>query len=269
MVATLDGALAASDIAALRAAYGPFVPRFDGVAVELAQLYPGRCPRLLANRSLAEAPAQSLGVNAQMTVAAILALRAGLVDLGQNLDIRIRQDSPDEFVGEQSPESDVPTVTGTPTWNSPRTQELATRACAACHSNQPVWPWYTNVAPFSWYIQHQVDDGRAVLNFSEWDRPQPGIGAAAASVQVGRMPPAQASTLDKRLALTDAERAELAAGLQASFYGSTPAPAVRAAANNGPELSLLLLVGLTAVALAMAFAVLRQTPPRGTVVRRD
>lgn len=26
------------------------------------------------------------------------------------------------------------------------------RACADCHSNATVWPWYTNVAPASWLI---------------------------------------------------------------------------------------------------------------------
>ena len=50
--------------------------------------------------------------------------------------------------------------------------ELARGACFDCHSNETEWPWYTNVAPASWLVQRDVDEGRATLNFSEWDRPQ-------------------------------------------------------------------------------------------------
>ena len=42
-----------------------------------------------------------------------------------------------------------PPVTGEPQWDSPRTAELAKRACYDCHSNETVWPWYSNIAPLS------------------------------------------------------------------------------------------------------------------------
>jgi heme-binding protein len=42
------------------------------------------------------------------------------------------------------------------------------RACRDCHSNETRWPWYSNVAPVSWLIDHEVQAGRAVLNFSRW-----------------------------------------------------------------------------------------------------
>jgi hypothetical protein len=44
------------------------------------------------------------------------------------------------------------------------------RACYDCHSNQTVWPWYSRVAPVSWVIAHDVNEGRAELNFSTWDQ---------------------------------------------------------------------------------------------------
>src|SRR6516162_4122750 len=47
------------------------------------------------------------------------------------------------------------------------------RACYDCHSNQTVWPWYSNLAPVSWLIASDVKQGRAHLNFSEWTRPGP------------------------------------------------------------------------------------------------
>ena len=57
-------------------------------------------------------------------------------------------------------------------WNTPATRALAQERCFACHSNLTDWPWYTNIAPVSWLTQHDVEDGRAKLNFSEWQRPQ-------------------------------------------------------------------------------------------------
>ena len=41
-------------------------------------------------------------------------------------------------------------------------------ACYDCHSNQPKYPWYANVAPFSWNIASHIYVGRSALNFSEW-----------------------------------------------------------------------------------------------------
>src|SRR5580658_849252 len=47
-------------------------------------------------------------------------------------------------------------------------------ACYDCHSNQTRWPWYSHVAPMSWQIVQDVNDGRHNLNLSEWpsDNPQ-------------------------------------------------------------------------------------------------
>jgi hypothetical protein len=46
-----------------------------------------------------------------------------------------------------------------------------TRACGACHSNQTDWPWYSHVAPTSWFVVDHVNDGRRHMNFSTWVRP--------------------------------------------------------------------------------------------------
>ncbi len=47
-------------------------------------------------------------------------------------------------------------------------KEVMTRACYGCHSNETVWPWYSNVAPASWMVAYDVRQGRAELNFSQW-----------------------------------------------------------------------------------------------------
>src|SRR5512144_2449203 len=84
--------------------------------------------------------------------------------------------------------SNPPTI-AEPKWDSPRTRELAVRACFDCHSNETRWPWYTHVAPSSWLVQSDVDDGRKHLNFSEFDRPQRHATGAAAELAEGEMPP--------------------------------------------------------------------------------
>jgi hypothetical protein len=42
------------------------------------------------------------------------------------------------------------------------------RACYDCHSNQTRWPWYSRLAPVSWFIVRDVALGRKEVNFSEW-----------------------------------------------------------------------------------------------------
>ncbi len=41
-------------------------------------------------------------------------------------------------------------------------------ACYDCHSNETTYPWYSNVAPISWWLKSHIDEGREHLNFSEW-----------------------------------------------------------------------------------------------------
>ena len=117
-----------------------------------------------------------------------------------------------------------PPVTAEPAWDSPRTLELATGACFDCHSNETQWPWYTNVAPMSWLVQRDVDEGRTILNFSEWDRPQADAGEILEVVGEGGMPPLQYKVLHSSGRLSDAERQELVTGLQATFAVTPPIP---------------------------------------------
>jgi hypothetical protein len=49
-----------------------------------------------------------------------------------------------------------------------KTADMLKSACYDCHSNETVYPWYTNVAPMSWWIQGHINGGRQSLNFSEW-----------------------------------------------------------------------------------------------------
>lgn len=50
----------------------------------------------------------------------------------------------------------------------PEITTILKNACYDCHSNEVYYPWYSNVAPISWWIKHHVNEGREHLNFSEW-----------------------------------------------------------------------------------------------------
>src|SRR5712691_6475383 len=53
---------------------------------------------------------------------------------------------------------------------TPPVAAIFNRSCADCHSNKTVWPWYTNVAPVSWFIVNHVNEARPLLNLSEWGK---------------------------------------------------------------------------------------------------
>src|SRR6185295_13366817 len=53
---------------------------------------------------------------------------------------------------------------------TPEVSAILDRSCRDCHSNKTVWPWYTNVAPISWWLSNHVSHGRGDLNLSEWGR---------------------------------------------------------------------------------------------------
>ena len=106
-----------------------------------------------------------------------------------------------------------PPVTGEPTWNAPETRALATQACFDCHSNETEWPGYASIAPVSWLVQHDVNEGRAVLNFSEWSRPQEEARKASDEVVEGDMPPVAYTWLHAPARLNTADRDRLAKGL--------------------------------------------------------
>lgn len=79
------------------------------------------------------------------------------------------------FAGAQAyrPERTNPKVDASKTLgaNSRVTPEVAAileRSCNDCHSSETRWPWYSHVAPASWFLQHHVEEGRRELSFSEW-----------------------------------------------------------------------------------------------------
>lgn len=111
-----------------------------------------------------------------------------------------------------------PPVTGEPEWDSSRTRELFFRACADCHSNETKWPWYANVAPVSWLVTHDVDEGREYFNISEWNQNRKQkADDAAEEIEEGEMPLWFYVPLHPEADLNEVEKQELIAGMRAMF----------------------------------------------------
>ncbi|PYS21766.1 MAG: cytochrome C [Acidobacteria bacterium] len=136
------------------------------------------------------------------------------------------------FVGMQAirptlsnpPVDELQTINGR-TQMTPQVAAILDRSCRDCHSNKTVWPWYTQIAPVSWWLSNHVNDGRRNLNLSEWgklasDRQDRKLRQMCDEVQDGAMPlssylpmhpTAKLSDQDKKVLCdwTDAERQRL------------------------------------------------------------
>jgi hypothetical protein len=109
-----------------------------------------------------------------------------------------------------------PPVTEDAPWPDGRARELATAACYDCHSNQTRWPPQSYVAPFSWLVTRDVEQGRDELNFSTWDEDDGEADDAAEAVADGSMPPRRYVLAHPDAALSEEERQVLvAAALEA------------------------------------------------------
>ncbi len=107
-----------------------------------------------------------------------------------------------------------PPVTEEAPWPSARAREIAVAACYDCHSNETEWPIYSYVAPMSWLVRNDVEDGRAVLNFSTWDRGEQEVDDGADEIEDGSMPPRQYTPLHPDARLSDEEEQILIEALE-------------------------------------------------------
>jgi len=110
-----------------------------------------------------------------------------------------------------------PAVIAEPAWDSPQTRELFFRACKDCHSHETDWPWYASIAPASWLLQYDVEEGRSHFNVSRWGQGKQDADEAASMVRKGEMPPWFYLPAHPEAQLTDAEAQALIGGLVATF----------------------------------------------------
>jgi hypothetical protein len=51
----------------------------------------------------------------------------------------------------------------------PEVSAILKRSCFDCHSNETVWPWYSQITPVNWWmVKSHVEHARGHFNFSNW-----------------------------------------------------------------------------------------------------
>jgi hypothetical protein len=102
-------------------------------------------------------------------------------------------------------------------------------SCYDCHSHETRWPWYAYVAPVSWLVAHDVEEGREHLNFSTWasydsEDIADHLEEIWEEVEEGNMPLGKYVRLHPDAQLTDADRDALRAWTHAGPVDTTVAP---------------------------------------------
>lgn len=92
----------------------------------------------------------------------------------------------------------------------PRVASILDRSCRDCHSNNTRWPWYSQVAPLSWFVIDHVNHGRSHLNFSEWGNfskrdAEAMLDAICKEVKSGSMPLSSYTLIHRDAKLTSAD----------------------------------------------------------------
>ncbi|MBI1305976.1 MAG: cytochrome C [Bacteroidetes bacterium] len=96
-------------------------------------------------------------------------------------------------------------------------------SCYDCHSNETVYPWYSNIAPVSWLLGNHIKDGRKHLNFSVWStypdkRMKHKMEECAELVEEGEMPMDQYLWMHSNAKLNSDQTAKLVDWFKANSH---------------------------------------------------
>ncbi|MES2628704.1 MAG: heme-binding domain-containing protein [Bacteroidota bacterium] len=92
---------------------------------------------------------------------------------------------------------------------------LLKSACYDCHSYTTEYPWYSDIAPVSWWLKHHINEGREELNFSAWGsyterKAEHKLEECAELVEEGEMPLSSYTWTHKDAKLTAIQKEKLA-----------------------------------------------------------
>jgi hypothetical protein len=96
------------------------------------------------------------------------------------------------------------------------------RSCYNCHSHETDWPWYSYVAPVSWWVGEHVEHARGDLNFSQWpvlefEELEHMFHEIDEQIAKGEMPLNSYLILHSEARLSDEEKAALRSWAQSNF----------------------------------------------------
>ncbi len=103
-------------------------------------------------------------------------------------------------------------------------EKMIRSACYDCHSNETVYPWYSNLAPVSWWLEDHIEEGRSHLNFSEWgnyeeDKANHKLHECEEEVEEKEMPLSSYTWSHGDAKFTDAQRDKLAKWFKSKMTG--------------------------------------------------
>ncbi len=76
-----------------------------------------------------------------------------------------------QFIGPDKNDGDIATVAEFLKETKPpeNVQKILETTCFDCHSNHTNYPWYNNITPLNYWLNHHIEEGKEHLNFSEWN----------------------------------------------------------------------------------------------------
>jgi len=97
---------------------------------------------------------------------------------------------------------------------------LLKSTCYDCHSNETKYPWYSNIAPISWWVKDHINEGRDEMNFSEWGafklkRKDHKLEEVAEMLEKGEMPLDEYTWTHSEAKLTQEQKIQLIAWFKA------------------------------------------------------
>jgi hypothetical protein len=86
-------------------------------------------------------------------------------------------------------------------------------ACYDCHSHETKWPLYARIAPSSWLVVSDVNEGRRHLDLSEWPddpaRAAKKLDSMNEEIDYREMPPKKYTLLHPEARLTEVQRKQM------------------------------------------------------------
>ncbi|HCY83242.1 MAG TPA: hypothetical protein DHV22_17380 [Xanthomarina gelatinilytica] len=99
--------------------------------------------------------------------------------------------------------------------NVPKTiQKKLQVSCYDCHSNNTQYPWYNKIQPVAWFLEDHIKEGKAELNFSEWDslssrRKASKLRSIVKQIEAGEMPLDSYTLIHKEAVFSEEEAKEV------------------------------------------------------------
>ncbi|WP_395802307.1 heme-binding domain-containing protein [Daejeonella sp.] len=97
---------------------------------------------------------------------------------------------------------------------SESTKLIVQTACYDCHSNNTVYPWYSEIQPVAWWLADHVNEGKSELNFSEFLTYKPKkadhkLEEVIEMIQQGEMPLKSYTLIHSNAKLSEAQKIEI------------------------------------------------------------